>query len=123
MEQLTDHEPNVGAIVEIYDKALNKWVLGEIVDIDKQYRVKPNGADQIVVVNSDDIRPFETSEMTEKEKQIAVMKEAAVHVASKMAVPQMRAYEVLYDLAKETRDKGMLSAVAVNEYEILDFHR
>ena len=121
MAQLTEDEPNVGAICDIYDKAQDKWVPGEIID--KQYRVKPNGSDQIVVVNSDGIRPFETTEMTEKEKQIAVMKKAAVHVAYKMAVPQKRAYEVLFDLAKETRTKGMLSAVAVNKYEILDFHR
>ena len=122
MAQLAEYEPNVGTICDIYDKAQNKWVLGEIVDIDKQYRVKPNGSDQIVVVNSDDIRPAETTEMTEKEKQIAAMKEVAVFAASKVPVPQQGVYEFLHDLAKKVRDKGMFIAVAVTIYAVLDIH-
>ena len=107
--------PTVGDRCDVYDKAQDKWVPGEIVDIiDRQYKVKPTDSDQIVVVNSDDIRPFETSKMTEKEKQNAAMEEAAALVASKVAVPQQRVYEVLYDLAKEARDKGMIIAVAVH---------
>ena len=115
MAHVSEHDSKVGGKCDVYDKAQDKWVPGDIVDIiDKQYKVKPTGSDQIVVVNSDDIRPFETSKMTEKEKQNAAMEEAAALVASKVAVPQQRVYEVLYDLAKEARDKGMIIAVPVH---------
>ena len=80
--------------------------------------MKPTDSDQIVVVNFDGIRPFETSEMTEKEKQIVGMKEAAVFAASKVPVPQQRVYEFLHDLAKKVRDKGMFIAVAVTIYRL-----
>ena len=117
MAQVIEYDPKVGGQCDVYDKEKDKWIPGEIVDIiDKQYRVKQTGSDQIVVVHSDRIRPSETTEMTEKEKQIAVMKEAAVQIASKVSVPQQRVYQFLHDLAKEVCDKGMFIAVLMTIY-------
>ena len=118
MAQQTAYNPNVGAKCDVYDKVQDKWIPGEVVNIiiDKQYGVKPNGSDQIVVVNSDGIRPSETTEMSEKEKQIAAMNEVAVFASSKVPVPQQRVYDLLHDLVQKIRAKGMLIAVVVTIY-------
>ena len=119
MAHVNEYNVAVGTQCDVYDKTQDEWVPGEIMDIiiDKQYRVKPTGSDQIVVVNSDGIRPFETSKMTEKEKKIAAMKEAAAHVASKVTVPQQTVLEFIHDLAKKVRAKGMFTI-----YAVLDIH-
>ena len=122
MAHSNEYNVAVGTKCDVYDKKQEQWVPGEIMDIiiDKQYRVKPTDSDQIVVVNSDGIRPFETKEMTEKEKRIAAMKEVAVFAASKVPVPQQGVYEFLHDLAKKVRAEGMFIAVAVTVYAVLD---
>ena len=105
--------------MRIYDQAHGKWVPGEIVEIDKQYKVKPNESDQIVVVKSDDIRPSETKAMSKKENQIAKTNEISVLAASELSVPRQRVYQLLHDLVKEARDnaddadKGKLITMAV----------